>query len=47
MQTIIETQQTLPLHDTAVWFALIYIAVVLAIAVDFVENETGMKKGRF
>ena len=38
MQTIIDIIRHLALHDTAVWLALTYIAVVLAMAVDFVAG---------
>ena len=38
MYHIIETLKNAALHDTAVWLALTYIAVVLAMAVDFVAG---------
>ena len=43
MQTIIEILKKLSLHHTAVWLALTYIAVMLAMAVDFVA---GLRKAK-
>ena len=43
MQTIIEILKNLSLHHTAVWLALTYIAVMLAMAVDFVA---GLRKAK-
>lgn len=44
MQTIIDTLKLSSMHETAIWLALTYIAVMAAMAVDFIAGVRKAKK---